>query len=102
MSVILPVAIDDGCTDATVRELEQIRDPRIILLRQSHSGAAVARNAGLRQARGPYIAFMDGDDLWLAGRLEKDVEHLDAHAEAGLVFSGLRMIDEQGRDLGPD
>jgi glycosyltransferase involved in cell wall biosynthesis len=94
------LVIDDGCTDDTLRELEQLRDPRVAVLHQSHSGLPVARNAGVLRARGAYIAFMDGDDLWFADRLQKDVEYLDAHAEADLVFSGLRMIDEEGRDLG--
>jgi glycosyltransferase involved in cell wall biosynthesis len=94
------IAVDDGSSDGTAREIEQIRDPRVALLRQQHKGIAAARNAGLGSARGGYIAFMDGDDLWLAGKLEQDVACLDAHPEADLVFSAMRMVDETGRDIG--
>ena len=94
------IVIDDGSTDDTVREIEGIRDRRLRLLRQEHIRTASARNAGLRQARGRYIALMDGDDVWLPRKLERDVAYLDGHAEVHLVFSAMRLVDEQGHDLG--
>jgi glycosyltransferase involved in cell wall biosynthesis len=94
------LAVDDGSTDSTAREIEEIRDPRVLLLREPHRGVAAARNAGLRSARGRYIAFLDADDVWLPGKLERDVAYLDADPEADLVFSAMRMVDESGRGLG--
>jgi glycosyltransferase involved in cell wall biosynthesis len=93
------IAIDDGSTDETLREVERLRDPRVLLLRQEHRGAAAARNAGLLRARGRYISFMDGDDVWLDGKLEQDVRRLDSQPETDLVFSAMRMVDEAGRDI---
>ena len=93
------IVVDDGSTDATLHEMERIRDARIVLLREEHRGPAAARNAGLRRARGRYIAFMDADDVWLDGKLAADVAYLDAHPDADLVFSSMRMVDEDGRDL---
>ncbi|HYL36832.1 MAG TPA: glycosyltransferase [Bryobacteraceae bacterium] len=94
------IAIDDGSSDTTAQELEQIRDARLRLLRRQHQGAAAARNAGLGAARGRYVAFMDGDDRWLEDKLERDIACLDGLPEADLVFSAMRMVDESGRDLG--
>ena len=94
------IVIDDGSSDGTRREIEHIRDERIMLSCQQHSGIAAARNAGLRRARCQLIAFMDGDDVWLAGKLQQDVAHLDALPEADLVFSAVRMVDVAGRDTG--
>jgi len=94
------IAVDDGSTDSTAREIEQIADPRVVLLRQDHRGAAAARNTALHCARGRYIAFVDGDDVWLPGKLEQDVAYLAADPETNLVFSTMRMVDESGRDLG--
>lgn len=94
------IAVDDGSTDATVAEMEQIGDPRVVLRCQPHRGAAAARNTALGCARGRYIAFVDGDDVWLPGKLEQDVAYLEAHAEADLVFSAMRMVDEELRDRG--
>jgi len=94
------VVIDDGSTDATADEIGSIEDPRIVMLSQKRAGIAAGRNAVLRCARGEYLAFIDGDDLWLPGKLEQDVAFLDGHPEADLIFSSVRMVDEEGRDLG--
>lgn len=94
------IAIDDGCTDATVREMQQIRDPRVVLLRQQNRGPAASRNTGLGCARGRFIAFVDGDDMWLPDKLQREVAYLEAHPEVDLVFSAMRLVDESGRDTG--
>jgi glycosyltransferase involved in cell wall biosynthesis len=94
------IAVDDGSSDGSLDEIQNIQDPRLILSRQDHQGAAAARNFGLGRARGRYIAFMDGDDVWLEGKLAQDVASLEAHPEADLIFSAMRMVDEAGRDLG--
>ncbi len=94
------LAIDDGSTDGTVREIEQIGDGRVSLLRQEHRGPASARNNGLRHARGEFIAFLDGDDVWVDGKLAQDVAQLVDHPEIDLVFAAMRMVDAEGRDLG--
>jgi len=59
------IAVDDGSTDSSasiVRE-HATRDPRIVLVQQPNGGLSAARNTGLAQARGEYIAFIDSDDL---------------------------------------
>lgn len=55
-----------------------------------------ARNAAIEKARGEYLAFLDCDDIWLPGKLEKQVELLDSHEELGLVYSDCYLIDENG------
>ena len=57
------------------------------MIRRPNGGAAAARNTGLREAKGDYIAFLDGDDLWFPGKLTLQVRHLEAHAGVGLVFT---------------
>ncbi|MCL1847023.1 MAG: glycosyltransferase family 2 protein [Coriobacteriia bacterium] len=60
------ICIDDGSTDSTKAIILEYRarDPRIQLLEQQNSGAAVARNRGIRVAQGEYLAFIDADDLY--------------------------------------
>ena len=94
------LVIDDGSVDATADQVGQVSDRRVVMVRQDHRGLAAARNAGLNLARGRLIAFMDGDDVWLPGKLEQDVAFLEAHPEADLIFSAMRMVDVNGRDLG--
>lgn len=61
------ICINDGSTDDSVKVLEKLRkeDERIILLQQENQGAGVARNRGLRKARGKYVAFLDADDYYI-------------------------------------
>jgi len=93
------ILIDDGSVDATVPEVEQVHDERIVLVRKEHRGLAAARNTGLRAARGKWIAFMDGDDVWLPGKLAEDVAYLGDHADADVIFSAMSLVDVDGRDL---
>ncbi len=94
------IAVDDGSTDSTAREIEEIGDPRVLLLRQNRRGPAAARNTALGCAHGRYIAFLDGDDVWLPGKLAQDLAYLETHPEAYLLFSSTRIVDVAGHDLG--
>ena len=92
--------IDDGSPDNSVEICQQFDDPRIRIIRQQNRGLPGARNAGIRQARGDYLAFIDGDDLWQREKLEHHVNHLANSARVGVSFSRSAFIDEAGRLLG--
>ncbi|OWY69391.1 glucosyl transferase [cyanobacterium TDX16] len=92
--------IDDESPDRCVAICQQFTDPRIQIIRQRNRGLAGARNTGIRHARGEYIAFLDGDDLWLPSKLEKHVEHLNNSPDVGVSFSRSALIDEKGNRLG--
>ncbi|TNJ40946.1 glycosyltransferase family 2 protein [Phaeobacter sp. B1627] len=79
--------IEDGSQDGSAELCARlaVEEPRIRLLRQeANTGAAAARNAGLRQARGRYVAFLDADDIWLPEKLQKQIGFMQ---ETGTVFS---------------
>jgi glycosyltransferase involved in cell wall biosynthesis len=68
------IVVDDGSTDNSRAVVEAFDDPRIRYLPlEKNGGASRARNAGMRVAKGEFIAFQDSDDEWLAGKLEKAV-----------------------------
>lgn len=67
------IAVDDGSTDRSVDILERYSD-RVVLVRQPNSGAAVARNRGVHEARGKWIAFLDADDLWAPQKLQRQLD----------------------------
>ncbi|NEO00575.1 MAG: glycosyltransferase family 2 protein [Moorea sp. SIO3I7] len=92
--------IDDGSPDQSVEICQQFLDPRIKIIRQENQGANAARNEGIRQAQGEYLAFLDGDDLWLPEKLEKHIEHLENNPNLGISFSCSGFIDEAGNSLG--
>ena len=77
------VIINDGSTDDTRKVLADYakKDERIKVYHQRNSGLAQARNAGVRQAKGAYIAFMDDDDYSLPKRLEEQLYFLQRHAQ---------------------
>lgn len=92
--------VDDGSPDKSVEICQQFTDPRIKIFRQENRGLAGARNTGIRHAQGEYLAFLDGDDLWLPEKLEKHVEHLEDSVAVGVSFSRSAFIDEAGNLLG--
>jgi len=94
------IIIDDGSTDSTAGEIAEIDDPRIVFRPVEHGGLPQARNTAAGAAHGRYIAFLDGDDLWVPGILQRQVEFLEANPSAVLSFTSMKMIDEYGQDLG--
>lgn len=79
------IVVDDGSEDETPARLREISDPRLVVIRHDVSrGVAVARNAGIRAARGRWVSFLDDDDLWSPHKLRGQ---LDAAEGAGAVFA---------------
>lgn len=93
------VIVDDGSIDDSVQQIKEFCDPRIRLLRQGNRGLAEALNRGIKASRGQYIARQDGDDISEPWRLEKQVRHLEANSEIGLMGSQVSIIDESGKIL---
>jgi glycosyltransferase involved in cell wall biosynthesis len=91
--------IDDGSTDNTLAKIEEIGDPRIKIFSYLNQERAKARNEGISKAEGEFIAFMDADDLWTSDKLELQVLALEQTPDAGVAYSWIKFIDEQGRYL---
>ena len=71
------IVVDDGSSDDTGRSLEEIFGDRIRYYPQANQGASVARNKGIAEARGEWIAFLDSDDLWEKEKLEWQFRSLE-------------------------
>lgn len=74
------ILVNDGSPDTD--EMEKVIEPyrdRIVYLRQENRGAGAARNTGLRSARGRYVAFLDGDDIWLPSFLSEMVSFIEGY-----------------------
>ncbi|PSB64029.1 glycosyl transferase [Chroococcidiopsis cubana SAG 39.79] len=94
------IVVNDGSFDETEKWVSQIEDPRVKLICQQNKGLAGARNTGISQATGEYIAFLDADDLWEPSKLEKQVAVLEENPEVGLVYTWVALVDEQGKPTG--
>jgi len=90
------IVVDDGSTDTTAGVVAAIGDSRVSFLTQSHRGVSAARNLGIQQARGKYIAFLDSDDLFFPDKLARQVAYLDAHPEIGLLYTAYESLDSAG------
>jgi len=82
------IVVDDGSTDSSVSVVAGIGDRRIRIIAQANAGPGPARNRGLREALGEYVAFLDADDEWEPGFLRSAVEALDRHPECAAWVSG--------------
>lgn len=95
--IIVDDASDDG-TRALIREYceqdERIRPVYIDI----NGGVANARNRGILEARGKYIAFLDSDDFWRANKLEKQIEYMERTGSV-FVFSDYDVVDRSGKFL---
>ena len=89
------IVVDDGSTDGTTAAAARYGD-RIRYVRQENAGPSAARNRALSLARGEYVAFLDSDDVWLPGRLAREIPLLDAAPRAGILYAAIDYIDADG------
>jgi SAM-dependent methyltransferase len=107
--------VDDGSTDSSAaiarafaeRERDRVRG----LEHPGHAnrGRSAARNLGVRNARGRFLAFLDGDDAWFPRKLERQLALMRAHPEVGMLYGSTQLWHswtgdpiDAGRDLSPD
>ncbi len=94
------IIVDDGSTDGTRHAVEELQKQRgadapvIRYILQQNQGPAAARNTGIKNAAGDYIAFLDADDRWLPARLKRQMAVLRTRPDVGLVCSGRFRVDE--------
>lgn len=94
------IVIDDGSTDGTVARLGTIEDSRVRVIRlPKNVGRSAARNVGIAEARAPYIAMIDADDVSYADRLHVQVSFMEAHPEIAMCGTWAHVVDPSGRRL---
>ncbi len=92
------VVIDDGSTDHSRAVIAPFMD-RVRYVWQPNQGLSAARNTGVRESRGRYIAPLDADDIWFPDYLATMAPLLDGDPSAGAAYSGWRYIDANGNML---
>ena len=87
------IVVADGCTDNTKDIINNINNDLIRYIEINPAqGANYARNIGIENARGKYIAFLDDDDEWLEKKIEKQMELFARNKNLGLVYTGKQII----------
>jgi teichuronic acid biosynthesis glycosyltransferase TuaG len=90
------IVVDDASSDNTLQILQRLaqQEARIrVLTSTRNSGQGACRNRGVGEARGRYLAFQDSDDLWLPGKLGRQLDFL-RQRELSFCFCGYGTIDE--------
>jgi glycosyltransferase involved in cell wall biosynthesis len=88
------VVVDEGSEDGTAEALTALADDRIRVLRNdAPTGVAAARNRGIREARGTWVALLDDDDLWAPDKLRAQLDAAEA-ASADWAYTGAVAVDD--------
>lgn len=95
------IVVDDGSTDGTPELMSRLQsqDARVQYITKVNGGVSSARNIGIRAARGELIALLDSDDAWLPWKLEVQQAALQALPAAGMIWTDMAAINEQGLQL---
>ena len=89
------ILIDDGSTDETLSIVKNIKDERIkLIIHEENKGVSVARNTGLKNANGKYVAYLDSDNEWDSKYLEATVGGFIELPDADAVYSGQLIYDK--------
>lgn len=89
------ICVNDGCTDNSIAVAQRVvgTDERFSFVSQANAGLSAARNAGMKQARGKYIIFLDSDDYWRVDALELLYERMEAGSLDVLYFSAQSVYE---------
>ena len=96
------VVVNDGSTDGTLEMLQGVSDPRLRIVTQDNGGECAARNRGIKEAGGQYIALLDADDAWCPNHLEIMLHHIQKHADISWFVAPVQIVpDIKPEDLTP-
>lgn len=94
------IIINNGSTDNTAEILKTFSDPRLSIHHvEKNKGGVPAMNQAISLAKGKYIAILCSDDVFCPEKLQKQVDFLDKHSEIGIVFTRVKIIDENSQDF---
>jgi glycosyltransferase involved in cell wall biosynthesis len=90
------VVVDDGSTDDTAGVVARYAGRGVRYLHKTNGGAGSARNMGIRETSGDLIAFLDGDDQWVADKLARQLSHFEQNPTVGLVTGSEWQVYSSG------
>lgn len=78
------IVVDDGSKDNSLQAVQAFNDSRLRVIHKENGGVSSARNCGIKEAKGDFIALLDGDDLWEQTFLEEQIKLMHDFPEAGM------------------
>ncbi len=95
------IVVDDFSTDDTHCVVENYSSEIKYIRHETNRGAAAARNTGIKNSSGEYIAFIDSDDEWHPEKLERQIEIFsESSSDVGVVYTGFYKCSDNKRELG--
>jgi glycosyltransferase involved in cell wall biosynthesis len=91
------IVVDDGSTEPPDEVVAAFGD-RVVLLRQDHRGTGAARNTGIANSSGAFLAFLDDDDLWVERKLSLQMQAFEAAPETDVVYGHMEQFVTPGLD----
>lgn len=95
------IIVDDGSTDDGVAKVEAFGSPLVRIIRQENSGVSVARNVGIQAAQSPWVALLDGDDLWCADFLATITDLMAQYPGCG-AYGTAFYVEQNGERVAVD
>ena len=89
------VVVNDGSTDNSASLVEAINDSRIRVIHKKNEGVSAARNRGIKEAKYPWIAFLDGDDLWKNNHLEEVSKMMKTYPDKKAFATSFEYSDKR-------
>lgn len=94
------IVVNDGSADGSQAVIDGFDDPRVRRIVQANRGIPGARNRGLAEAKGAYVAILDQDDLWHPMKLARQVAYLTRRPDVAVVYTNADHIDAEGYVIG--
>jgi glycosyltransferase involved in cell wall biosynthesis len=91
------IIVNDGSTDNSVAIVAAIKNPRIRLIHQENSGVSVARNRGIAEAHGEFVAFIDADDEWKVDYLATQVRLVEEYPQCDVFATNYEFCNDSGK-----
>ncbi len=91
------VVVDDGSTDESIQRVKDIDDKRIRIISQENAGVAAARNTGIKEAKGEYIAFLDADDEWQTYYISIQMKLAETYPQCDVFATNYIFCDDKNK-----